>query len=315
MKSRIIAALILVIIPAASACAGTIPVPPDVSTLYSMIERPANNCNAAEMFLNAEKMVRKSDDEIVEGRLKQNSDAYRLVMKGLECRRCEFPFSLDMKLPPYEQMIPMMKLYRSAAKTFSQNGEKALEKKKFEEAEMWFSNALNLGLLLWEEPGITIIQDMISLSCLTEGAEGMGDLFIAKGDEDNAAACARFLAQKNAYLDALPRFVNQKLRNKDEWPRKASEEFKQIALLYPTVRYLPLKLEILLAVAELNAFTLDRETSELCRRVIDEGKKDPDARIRKTAEWAEELKKANGIEMIKELDGELPDDIAEDRMN
>ncbi|MBN1550541.1 hypothetical protein JW979_03680 [bacterium] len=306
MKRMLILTGFMFLFSAVCAADELIPQPPDLSEIYQLVNQPAGDCNAADSYQKAEEMLRNDENLVKDGYLDENSEPYKLVLQGIECGRCVFPYSLDMKLPPYEQMIPMMKLYRSAAKTFARKGQEALEKKDYATAEKWFAKAVILGLQFWEEPGITIIQDLITMSILTEGVEGFGDLFIAKGDGPKAVACARYLAEKTAYNDALRDFVKNKLRNGDAWPPQATETFKEIARLYPTLKYLPIKVEILLRTAEINAFDETQEAKEICRKVIEEGKRDADARIRKMAEWAESLPKDSAVELIKSLGGEVP---------
>ena len=308
-KSIIVLTAILFTLPA-TAAESLVPVPPDLHAIYNLVTRPTGDCNAADYFRQAEAQLRDHSRDEKNGCLKEKSRSYELVEQGLNCRRCEFPFSLDMKLPPYEQMIPMMKLYRAAARTYAQNGREAMEKKDYAAAAQWFSKAVNLGLLLWEEPGITIIQDMITMVVLSEGVEGFGDMFIAQGNGDQAAVCAKFLAEKTAYMEALPKFVNRILRDQGAWPPRATDSYKEVARLYPTVTYLPIKVEILLTTAEINAFNEDADTKKLCHSVIEAGKADPDARIRKIAGWAEELSKSAIMEMVKANGGEVPEDAA-----
>ncbi|MCD4654068.1 hypothetical protein K8T06_09040 [bacterium] len=291
----------------------TIPEPPSVSEIAIFVDRPSENCNAADIYLHAEKLYR--DTELKRPPEERNlldpdSEIYELIEKGLKCSYCEFPYSLDMKLPPYEQMIPMMALYRAAARTWRKQGDEALEAKEYNRAKIQYSKAVNLGLQLFEEPGITIIQDMISFSLLQEGIEGLGDLFIALGEADKAATCARFLALRMRYIDELPRFINSTLRDPDHEIPLLTNSYKSVARIYPTITYNPIKVEIILTTAEIYSFNRnDEETSKYCHMVFDTALKDPDLRIRKVAKWAMEWDlgkfirnlKAQGIEISKDL--------------
>ncbi|MBN2056072.1 hypothetical protein JW905_14175 [bacterium] len=272
--------------------AADIPKPPDVTGLSGFVSRLTGDGNAADHFLAAEKVFLKDHDrKEIERPVDEDDEAFRLVEKGLGCGRCEFPYSATMAIPPYEQMIPMMSLYRSVVKRFRLLGDAALAKKDFATAEHWYGHCLVLGLMLWNEPGITIIQDMISMSCLSEGAEGLGDLAISRGDPDRAALCARFLAEKTAYLDALPLFVRDTLRGGMNYPAKVSDSFRQVADVYETIDYNPLKLEILLAASEIVSFHKDKETLGVCARILGPASRDPDPRIRAVAEWTAGLSK------------------------
>lgn len=293
--------LIVIVDPAATV---TIPEPPSVREIEAMVTRPTGEGNAADYYLQAEALYRKtelhkpSEERLV---LDDTSEVYSLVEKGLAIRHCTFPYSMTMKLPPYEQMIPMMALYRAAAVTWRKKGDAALEREDYDAARAWYSKAVNLGLQLNEEPGITIIQDMIAFTCMQEGVEGLGDLYIATGDGDNAAACARFLAHRTRYMDELPKFVNTILRSPDQKMPSLSESFKAVARLYPTISYAPIKVEIILSTGEILAFHRgDPETEHYCNMVLDHAIKEPDPRIRTIAEWAKKLEVKDLMAMINE---------------
>lgn len=291
----------------------TIPHPPPLEELSSLVILPDGECNAADIYLEAENIYRntelkKSPEQRMN--LPEQSEIMKLMEKGLHCRQCEFPYSRDVTLPPYNQMIPMMALYRAAAHTWRLQGDEALRNKEYSRAATSFQKPLLLGFQLFNEPGITIIQDMISFTCMQEGAEGLGDLYIATGDAEKAAVCARFLANRVRYIDALPAFVSSILRGQNHPLSGLTETYKEVALLYPAIDYQPIKLEILLATGELLAF--NRNNEELvtcCRLVIDHAVKDPDERIRKMATWAAEwtmekhldLMKKDGIEIDENL--------------
>jgi len=295
-----------------AAVAVTIPEPPPVTEIAALVERPEGQGNAADYYLQAEKMYRESElakpeaDRMI---LDETSEIYALMEQGLAIRRCEFPYSLEMKLPPYEQMIPMMALYRAAAVTWRRKGDRALEMKSYDDARSWYSRAVNLGLQLYEEPGITIIQDMIAFTCMQEGAEGLGDLFIATGDPDRAAACARFLAQRTRYMDELPRFVNSILRKPGRGKPELTDSFKAVARLYPSFIYAPIKVEIILSTGEILAFNRnDPETLKYCKMILESALKDPDRRIRAIAEWAEKLDAGDLMRMMENGSGDIDED-------
>lgn len=290
-----------------------IPSPPDVGEIAALVSRPDGDCNAADAFLEAEALYRKTElKKAPEKRnsLSPDSEIMKQVERGLACKMCEFPFSRDMKLPPYEQMIPMMALYRAAARTWRIQGDEALERKDYPAAEAMYAKALNLGLLLFEEPGITIIQDMISFACMQEGAEGLGDVFIATHEADKAAACARFLANRARYMDSLPKFVSRVLRGPDHPFPGLTDDFKAIALLYPSITYAPVKVEIILCAGELHAFNRkDPELVKHCRMILDRAMNDPDERLRKMAKWALEWDIGDYVEMLKDQGVDIDKDM------
>lgn len=290
-----------------------IPYPPSVDEIAALITRPTTECNAADDYLKAEKFYRKTElKKPPEDRnsLPTDSEIMKLVEQGLACRSCEFPFSLDMELPPYEQMIPMMALYRAAARTWRIQGDDALKLKDYPAATAFYSKAVNLGLQLFEEPGITIIQDMISFACMQEGVEGLGDVFIATGDAEKAATCARFLANRAHYMDSLPNFVSHVLRGPNHPLAGLAENFKEIALLYPSVTYLPIKVEIILTTGELLAFNRkDPDVVKYTGMILDNALNDPDERIRKTAKWARDWDLGSYIEMLKDQGIEIDKDV------
>ena len=290
-----------------------IPSPPSVDEISALVIRPIGDCNAADDYLKAEKLYRKTElrkPPEERSRMSPDSEIMKLVEQGLTCRSCEFPFSLDMELPPYEQMIPMMALYRAAARTWRIQGDEALTLKDYETATAFYSKAVNLGLQLFEEPGITIIQDMISFACMQEGVEGLGDVFIATGDAEKAATCARFLANRAHYMDSLPDFVNHVLRGPDHPLSGLTENYKEVALLYPTVTYLPIKVEIILTTGELLAFNRkDPEVLKYSGMILDNALKDQDERIRKTAKWARDWDLGNYIKLLKDQGIEIDKDV------
>jgi hypothetical protein len=304
MKQKLIVTILMLLgILVPSLYAVDIPHPPDLTAVIAMIERPDGSGNAADYYLEAEKKYREStmhakDRELVS----ETSEAYKLVLKGMACASCEFPYSRDMTIPPYQQMIPMMALYRSVARTFRKNGDDAFEKKSRDLARNWYAKAVNLGLHLWEEPGVTIIQDMIALAVIAEGVEGLGDVFIANGDADGAARCARFLAGKTRYLECLPRFVKDTLRGGDGKRFQVSSGYREVARRYGSITYTPLKIEILLTTAEIMAFPQPSADREICERILNSALKDPDQRVRVIAEWAVTLDKDKIEEMETDLD-------------
>jgi hypothetical protein len=289
----------------------TIPSPPPLDELASLIILPDGECNAADFYLEAENAYRGT--ELIKSpehrmTLPEHSGILKLMEKGLLCRQCEFPYSREITLPPYNQMIPMMALYRAAAHTWRLQGDEALKNKAYSRAAACYHKPLVLGFQLFNEPGITIIQDMISFTCMQEGAEGLGDLYIAIGDAEKAAICARFLANRVRYIDALPEFVSSILRGQNHPLSGLTENYKAVSLLYPAVDYQPIKVEILLVTAELLAF--NRKNDDLvtcCRMVIDHAVNDPDERIRKMAQWALEWDIQKHVDLMKQDDIE-PDE-------
>ena len=283
-----------------------IPHPPDVEVIAGMVTRPSGEGNAADFYLKAEKLYRDTElSKAPEERsfLNEDSEIYRLLEQGSACASCVFPYSAGMKIPPYEQMIPMMALYNAAAKTYSRNGDTALEAKQYDKAFQWYSKAVNLGLHLWYEPGITVIQDMITFNCLAQGVQGLGDYYIAKGDGDHAAKCARFLAEKTEYLDSIPKFVKGTLAR----PHKLTQDYRDLADLFPSIEYLPVKLEILLYTMELRVFVQDDEVMKLSSRIIESGMKHPDSRIRAVAEWARDVNAKKMRKMLEQGDDSVFD--------
>jgi hypothetical protein len=268
----------------------TIPEPPDLSEIYALITRPAGNCDGTQYYLKAEKLL--FSGEMKGPYLDEKGKPYQLMLEFLKCGKFVLPYSLEMKLPPVWQRNPSSLLLRGAAKTFRKKGDEALDAKHFDAAYDWYSKAVNIGLHVREEPGITIIQDTISMMCIGEGVEGLGDLYIAKGDVKKAAACARFLSNKTAYLDQTQNFLSRILGFNESSGRgflepKATPEYREIVRQYPRIKHLPIKMEVLYATAVIHVFSDERETRAICMKVIKAAKRDSDPRFRKVAAWAE----------------------------
>jgi hypothetical protein len=305
---QMILTIVFVLVYCMSCMALNLPELPATGEIETLVVRPQEEGNAADQYLKAEKILRdkqagesKQDPQTL--LLDEGSEEFKLVLEGLKCRRCVFPYSLDITVPPYETMIPMMLLYNTACRTFRAKGDTALKSKQYDQARDWYSKAVNLGLHIFEDPAITIIQDLISTKCIAVGIEGLGDLFIAQGETGKAEICRRFLTQKTEFSDRLSRFMRTTLSR----PGKMSDEFREAAVVFPTIKYTSIKLEILIFASELHILSDNPEIRSLCAKIIADAKIDPDVRIRKVALWGDTLKREELLKATESTDMGIPD--------
>lgn len=297
---QILALMLIGGLMAATGWAVTVPQPPDVNAIAAMVTRPAKPGNAAEFYLKAEGLISEQMAKYTDtdGKyLDEDAEVYQLVMQGLEHRVCVFPYATEMKLPPYDQRTPLMLLYGNAIRTFRKNGDMALEERDFAEAQKWYEKGVNLGLHIWYDPGITIVQDLITMAILQQGVEGLCDLAVTRGDAVRAAACARFLADTTRYLDQISPFLKKTLARP---PQGMTASYKELAEWFPVLDHLPIQVEILLYTAEIRtALPEDEEVQAISNKVIAMGKKHTDVRIQKLAQWAEDVTQADMERFLK----------------
>ena len=189
---------------------------PDVRPIAALIARPTVDCNAATFFLQAERVYR----ETAAAELKKphaqrlplppEHPAAKLVLEGTECGRAEFPYSRDFAIPPTNQEIPMRALYWTTATGLGEEAQRLRAAGKTAEARETFARVTQLGLLLYEDPGITYIQDVISLNVLSKGVEGLGDLALARHDERRGPGLRGLsLRPAAAYLEQVGVFLRE----------------------------------------------------------------------------------------------------------
>jgi hypothetical protein len=273
--------------------------PPDVAPLAALVSRPTGDCNAADFFLKAEEILRPELGR-TEIALSRDHPAALAALQGLACRRCEFPYSRRLTLPPTEQPIPMGRLYLGLAAMLSGEGAQLLAAGKPTEAQRTFGQAVQLGLLLQEEPGITIVQEIMALSVLARGAEGLGDLAVARGDDATAATCARFLAGRQSYVDGATRFVrdlgySELIRQ----PSAQAEKVKSIASAYATMKAPALRAEMLLYLCLSWRLVDEPSAASAARGILESARRDEDPRIRALAEWGLALTQDAAREQVR----------------
>jgi hypothetical protein len=181
----------------------------------------------------------------------------------------------------------MSRLYTSLAAMLYAEGAERLAAGKLTEAEHRFGEAIGLGLLLHEEPGLTIIQEIFALNVLARGAEGLGDLAIARGDETTAATCARLLAGRRAYVDAATRFVRELGYGElaGPAPRAQAEKVKSVAAAYASTKALSLRAEILLYLSLAWRLVDEPSAASAARGILESARQAEDQRVRALAEW------------------------------
>jgi hypothetical protein len=283
--SRLCASLLLAGLTATLAGASELPPPPDVAPIAALVTRPTGNCNAADSFLRAEEILRPELDRN-ELALQRSHPAVVATLAGLACRRCEFPYSRRLAIPPTEQPIPMSRLYAGVAAMLFEEGEGLLAAGRPSEAERSFVDAARLGLLLHEEPGLTIIQEILALNVLARAAEGLGDLAIARGDETTAATCARFLARRRAYVDGAMRFVRELgYARLARDPRTQADKVREVVAVFAATQSPALRAEMLLYLSLASGLVENVDARSAARAILEEARSNPDQRIRALAEW------------------------------
>ena len=285
---------VVVLVFAVPAGAGVLPELPDVTALAALVDRPSGDCNAADRFLEAEEVYRRGElHKPAEERTPLSADhpAMTLVLEGLECRRCEFPYSADLTLPPTDHPIPMSAVYWAASARLAEQGHVLREKGQEVRARQEYGRVLQLGLLLLEDPGMTFIQQLIALRVLSQAAEGLGDLAIAGGDEDTAASCARFLAQTNAYRDDMRALVGGVLAYPPLLadPGSRAAQVREVAPLFDATTNGAVQLELLVYLGFARALLEPSEARDAARATLEGARSSPDPRIRKLAGWGLDL--------------------------
>jgi hypothetical protein len=270
--------------------AGVLPELPDVAPLAALVERSSGDCNAADKFLEAEEIYRVGElRKPAQERMPLPADhpAMKLVLEGSECRRCEFPYSADLTIPPTDHPIPMSALYFASAAGLAERGRTAREEGREDRSRLEYGRAMQLGLLLFEDPGMTFIQQLIALGVLSQAAEGLGDLAIAGGDEDVAATCARFLARTHRYRDEMKALVGGVLAYKPLLadPGSRAAQVREVAPLVDATTNKAIQLEVLIYLGFARALVDDPSARDAARTALERARRSPDARIRKLANW------------------------------
>lgn len=280
---------------AAPAAAGVLPELPDAGPLAALVERPKAECNAAESFQAAEDAYRRSG-ELDKPRaerlpLAPNHPAARLVLEGLECRRCEFPYSADLAIPPLEQPIPSASLYWATAQGLRRNARALRDQGRHGEADREIRRLLWLGLLLREDPGMSFVQQLTALNILAEAAADIGDRAIASGEPAKAADCARFLAQHNAYRrDMRGLLAIVAVQPLLEDPARAAEQIRLAAPLASATTNAAVRLEVLIYLGLAAALPTEPAARQAARGALVQAEQDRDPRIRKLARWGLQLR-------------------------
>lgn len=275
---------------AGPAGAGFLPELPDVTALAALVDRPSADCNAADRFLEAEEVYRQGElQKSAEERrpLPLDHPAMKLVLGGLECRRCEFPHSVDLTLPPTDHPIPMSALYWAVSASLAERGQALRAEGQAARSRQEYGRAMHLGLLLLEDPGMTFIQQLIALRVLSQAAEGLGDLAIAGGDEDTAANCARFLAQTHTYRDDMRALVGGVLAYSPLLadPDSRAARVREVAPLFDATANKAVQLEILVYLGFARALMDDPAARDSATATLERARRNSDSRIRKLADW------------------------------
>ncbi len=291
------------VVPLAAEGALRLPELPDVRDVLALAPRGVRPCNAATYFEEAEKAfvaTGRANARRPPQALAAGDPVLALVLQGMRCRSCEFAYSRTMAIPPTEQRIPASSLYRSAAESFIEEGRRLQTQAKPAEAEAAFQKAVALGTLLFEDPGITLIQDAISLSVLQRGAEGLGDMALARGDRRQAEVCSRFIAGARAYLEGSTRLVKGfPILGLRDAPSAQREAVAKIAMLDAPELRGSLRVEILMFVGLARPLIADLPPA--VGRALARARGDRDPRIRAIAEWAHGLDRREALQQVQLL--------------
>jgi len=164
---------------------------------------------------------------------------------------------------------------------------------------------VSLGLLLYEEPGITFIQDLISLRVIAEGAKGLGDLAIAEENKDAAGTCAAFVEQSQAYTEGISRFIREQLtyeallRN----PDSQSAHIRELVDRYKKVSNPKVRLEIMLFAGLARPLMTDPDAIRELDALVAESLRDPDVRFQRLGAWIRDLDIESAREQLQEMTG------------
>ena len=279
---------------------------PDTEPIRALAAPAARDCNAAEAFLAAEEVYRRTElPKPADQRapLRAQDAALKLVLQGLECRRCEFAYSADLALPPTDQPIPMAALYWAASLSLVGQGRALQAQGRPAEAERAHAQAARLGVALLDDVGMTYVQQLIGLRILTDAAEGLGDLALAQGAPERAAACARFAAQSRAYREALGRFLREELSYEALLTDAAAEgdRVRRVASLFASTDNRALQVEILLYVGLARPLLEEPRARAEVEAALLRAAQHPDRRLRKLAAWCRALRPAEARSLIRLL--------------
>jgi hypothetical protein len=285
------AVLAVVVLAALAPAAGAAVLPelPDTVSIVALAAPATRDCNAAEAFLAAQELFRQAGGFDAAANAKpiaREDQAMKLILQGLECRRCELPYSRDLAVPPWDQTIPPSKLFWAASRGLVEEGGRLRQQGRDAEAARSYAQAARLGALILEDPGMTYVQQLIALRILTEAAQGFGDLAIAEGDPERAAACARFIANSRAYRDGVGKFLREELRSQAllEDADAQAEHVRQIAALFASTDNRAIQVEMLLYLGLARPLVRDARTRAAVDAALAQAARHPDRRLGKLAE-------------------------------
>jgi hypothetical protein len=284
--AAVVVALAVLVLPAGAA---VLPELPETAPIVALAAPDARDCNAATAFLAAQAAYRTELTKPAAERkpLTLQDEAMKLILQGIECRRCEFPYSGDLAIPPGNQEIPPSSLFWAASRSLVEEGARLRQQKHEAEAAYAYAQTARLGVLILEDPGMTYIQQLIGLRILTEAAEGLGDLAVAQGDPERAATCARFIASSRAYREGLGRFLREELRSQAllEDADAQAAHVREVAALFASTENRAIQVEILMYLGLARPLLKDEGARAAVEATLAQAARHPDRRLGKLAAW------------------------------
>jgi len=281
------------------------PDPPEAAAVASLVTLPTGDCNGADFYQKAEdawrrdEMPRPAEETL---RLPEGHAAFASMVRAAECQRFELPYSATIAIPPTDQPIPASRLYWGAARTMVDRAQALGNAGKRDEARQELGRVVVLGLQLYQDPGLTYIQQVVALRTIAMGVQGLGDLAIASGQEETAARCARVLARSRAYLDGLTRFLGQELplRQLPAGPGLQAQ-VKKLSGYYDATTNKPVRSEMLLFLATVHAVAADEPVRQAASDILTRATRDADERLGQIARWGLALDKATAERILREM--------------
>jgi hypothetical protein len=261
---------------------------PDWTALAGRAPSPPSHCNAGGTLDAAERLFfAKPANE--RGPLREGVREFDMAVAALECDHCILPYSQELAIPPTEQRIPSSKFYWTVSAALAARGAGLAAQGKLLEAERDYQRVLRLGLLVFDDPGFTYIQQFIGLHILADAAQGLGDLDLARGNSQGAAECAEFVRETRRYREDAARFVRENLSwvRLTEDPVASAKAVPSVAALLALPQNKPLRGEVAMYLGLARALLPSEDAQAAAQAALERAsREDPDPRMRKLSHWA-----------------------------
>jgi tetratricopeptide (TPR) repeat protein len=268
--------------------AASLPGLPDWTALARRAPSPPSHCNAGVQLDAAERLffAMPADERQP---LKEGVRPFDMAVAALECDHCILPYSEELAIPPTEQRIPSSKFYWTVSAALAERGASEAAQGKLLEAEKDYQHVLRLGLLVFDDPGISFIQQFIGLHILADAAQGLGDLDLARGNAQGAAECAEFVRETRRYREDAARFLRETLSwdrlTKD--PVASEKALPSVAPLLALPQNRPLRAEVAMYLGLAGALLPSKDARAEAQAALERASREaPDSRMRKLSDWA-----------------------------